>query len=346
MLLHCDGWYTLQCSRVCGLALKDASGSCHDGAFTLLDALNNAADLYADCTIESADGRQFRVHSSILRLSGFDSSSCCTMSAPPVDVRHHQSPTRGAAAASGAGQSADTITIAIHPPSTPAGAAAAAAAAQHHHHQLDPGRLAGSTKAFLLSPKLLISPTLEMFHLPSKLASNLSNSFNCLANAASASSSASSTPATARPDTSDAAGHQQLHRTQISTSDSNLKSSVSTAAASRPNIFTFADVGVRQPRVCPPLSPYRSKSPLWSAGSAESSPPPLSPLTPTQVLQALPAEDLAAVLHWLYAECLPPGLDEERLLRLIAFAEGVSRLGKMAESGQAYLGMVRLKKCE
>lgn len=232
------------------------------------------------------------------------------------------------------------ITIAIIPPSTPGG--------DHPQQQR------ASAKALLLSPKLLISPTLDMFHLPSKLASNLSNSFNCLA-AGGGGTGGTGTFATAA--TSPLLSHHHHYHTHISTSDSNLKSSTCTTshslspggAASRPNIFTFVDAAGRQPRVCPPLSPYRSKSPLWATapGSAESSPPPpLSPLTTVRVLHSLPASELRIVLHWLYAECLPAGLSEPELVALVAFAEGVSRLGRLADMAAANLALVRLQKRE
>lgn len=355
--LHCDGWYTLQCARVATASSADESTSSpHDGPFTLLDALDSGYDLFADCTIESADGRPFRLHSSVLRLSGFDASSCMPSAVPsaPSPAMRCFSPTRGHLVhtsslvnldGNSTGGTAE-ITIAIIPPSTPGGGG-------DHHHHYQPQR--ASPKAFLLSPKLLISPTLELFHLPSKLASNLSNSFNCLAAAGGGGGGVASTIASS---TSPMLGHH--HHPHISTSDSNLKSSTVSAnaltpgsgggAASRPNIFTFVDAAGRQPRVCPPLSPYRSKSPLWTTaatgGSAESSPPPLSPLTPVQVLQSLAADDLRVLLHWLYAECLPAGLAEPALVRLVAFAEGCSRLGRLADLGHAYLALVRLQQRE
>lgn len=176
-----------------------------------------------------------------------------------------------------------------------------------------------------------------MFHLPSKLASNLSNSFNCL--------SASIKP---QPP-SNASDPFTLHRSTISTSDSNLKSSLNpNSACTRQNIFTFAgDFVYRQPKGCPPLSPYRSKSPLWSnsAPGSVADTPPLSPLTPAEVLQTLPETLLRSICHWLYAECLPPDLDEETLDQLIGFTDGMSRLNKMTELCHSYLQMVRLKKC-
>lgn len=291
----------------------------------------------------------------MLRLSGFDASSClpppsaAAVASPAVRCF---SPTRGhllhtsslvgldSGGTTTSGTTAE-ITIAIIPPSTPGG--------DHPQQQR------ASAKAFLLSPKLLLSPTLDMFHLPSKLASNLSNSFNCLAAGGGGGAGLFATGAM-----SPLLSHHHHHHAHISTSDSNLKSSTCTTthsllpgggggAASRPNIFTFVDAAGRQPRVCPPLSPYRSKSPLWATapGTAESSPPPpLSPLTPVQVLQSLPAAELRIVLHWLYAECLPAGLSEPELVRLVAFAEGVSRLGRLADMAAAYLALVRLQTCE
>lgn len=374
--LHCDGWYTLQCSRVAPADMDDtcATGSGHDAAFTLLLALENAPELFSDCVLESRDGQTFAVHSSILRLSGFDASSCCSNDggnglqghgAPGVGVGAARvSPTRLGSNQGLAysppkrtpSQLTAEITIAVIPPLTNA----ASDPQQQQQQQNQQQRL--STKAFLLSPKLLISPTtIDMFNLPSKLASNLSNSFNCLAATpidrlglprVTSLSTSPSPPASEAP-----------LSTQLSTSDSNLQSARCTlhnsGAAGRPNIFTFSEfsaaaAAAHQQRsasltaasrvsCCPPLSPYRSKSPLWSSND---SPPPLSPLTPAQVLHALDAGELAAVLHWMYAECLPGGLTEEQLVRLVRFADGVSRLGKLSEVAQSYLGLVRVKKGE
>lgn len=248
------------------------------------------------------------------------SSTTTAQSACPTN-QHHQSPPSASVDSKRSNQSPD-IQISIIPPSTTPTATATL------------GGRCRTSSSFLLSPKLLISPSLELFHLPSKLASNLSNSFNCL-------SASIKPPADSDPFT--------LIRNNISTSDSNLKASLNpSSAASRPNIFTFAgDFVYRQPKGCPPLSPYRSKSPLWSGsvGGSSADTPPLSPLTPAEVLQTLPFGLLRPICHWLYAECLPTGLDEDTLERLIEFTDGMSRLGKMTELCHSYLQMVRLKKC-
>lgn len=310
--LFCDDWYTLFCQRV----EPEHQSAGQDEPFTLLGALNDPA--FSDGIIESAEGQQFHIHSSILRLNGFDSSGCPMPAANTASPK--QSPTLNANDLKHT-QSPSEIRISIVPPTgTPASSTNA-------------DQRCRTPSSFLLSPKLLISPTLEMFHLPSKLASNLSNSFNCLS--ASIKPQADTDPFT-------------MLRNTISTSDSNLKSSLlnPNSAATRPNIFTFAgDFVYRQPKGCPPLSPYRSKSPLWTGGGSADTPPP-SPLMPADVLQTLPVALLLPICHWLYAECLPVGLDEDVLERLIGFMDGMSPLGKMTELCHSYLQMVRLKKCK
>lgn len=317
LTLYCEGWYTLLCQRV----EPEHHSSAQDQPFTLIGALDDAA--FSDGLIESAEGQKIHIHSSILRLNGFDSTSCpmptnLAKSASP----NHQSPPSASMDTKRSNHQSPDIQISIVPPASTTPTATA-----------NGGGRCRTSSSFLLSPKLLISPSLELFHLPSKLASNLSNSFNCL-------SASIKPPADSDPFT--------LHRNNISTSDSNLKASLNpSSASSRPNIFTFAgDFVYRQPKGCPPLSPYRSKSPLWtgnSVGSADT--PPLSPLIPAEVLQTLPVGLLRPICHWLYAECLPTGLDEETLERLIEFTDGMSRLGKMTELCHSYLQMVRLKKC-
>lgn len=315
LTLFCDGWYTLLCLRV----EPEHHSHAHDQPFTLIGALDDPA--FSDGLIESAEGQPIHIHSSILRLNGFDSSSCPMPTNVAQSTSPNQSPTSTASNVDikRSNQSPE-IQISIDPPATTPTPPSL-------------GRCRTSS-SFLLSPKLLISPSLELFHLPSKLASNLSNSFNCL-------SASIKPPGDSDPFT--------LIRNNISTSDSNLKASLNpSSAAARPNIFTFAgDFVYRQPKGCPPLSPYRSKSPLWTGsgvGSADT--PPLSPLTPAEVLQTLPVGLLRPICHWLYAECLPAGLDEETLERLIEFTDGMSRLGKMTELCHSYLQMVRLKKCK
>lgn len=188
--------------------------------------------------------------------------------------------------------------------------------------------------SYLLSPNLLLSPTLDMFQFPSKLASNLSSSFNCLSASIKQSED-----------------NLCMLRNPISTSDSNLKSGVNTNAAASKNIFNFGDFFLnpmelhRHPvRGRPPLSPYRAKSPLLSHTSFET--PPSSPLTPIAVLQTLPAFMLTPIFQWLYAECLPADLEEETLEKLINFSESTVPLNKMMDPCRRYLKNTRLKKCK
>lgn len=203
----------------------------------------------------------------------------------------------------------------------------------HHHHSASDSPKIGS---YLLSPNLLLSPSIDMFQFPSKLASNLSNSFNCLS-------------AASRKQFEDQ--QQFVLKSPISSSDSNLKSTKMTTCK---NIFNFGDfllspldqmVTRQQQQRCnkPPLSPYRSKSPLLST-SFET--PPSSPLTPIAVLQTLPAFMLAPIFQWLYSECLPPNLDEETCEKLINFAESTIPLNKMVEPLRQYLKLIKLKKCK
>lgn len=201
--------------------------------------------------------------------------------------------------------------------------------------------------SYLLSPNLLLSPSLDMFQFSSKLASNLSSSFNCLSASIKQSED-----------------HLLVLRNPISLSDSNLKSSsagtATTASSATNNIFNFGDFLLNPmdynrhhnvsaattptaPRGRPPLSPYRAKSPLLSA-SFET--PPSSPLTPIAVLHTLPAFMLTPIFQWLYSECLPFNLEEETLEKLINFAESTIPLNKMAEPCRKYLKILKLKKCK
>lgn len=177
---------------------------------------------------------------------------------------------------------------------------------------------------YLLSPNLLLSPSLDMFQFPSKLASNLSSSFNCLSSSIKQSED-----------------HLFSLKNPISTSDSNLKSN------GHKNIFNFGEFLLNPMENLPkcnkpPLSPYRLKSPLLSA-SFET--PPSSPLTPIAILQTLPKFLLTPIFQWLYAECLPPNLEEETLEKLINLAESTIPLNKMVEPCRKYLKIIKLKKC-
>lgn len=208
-----------------------------------------------------------------------------------------------------------------------------------HHHSESPAKIS----SYLLSPNLLLSPSIDMFQFPSKLASNLSNSFNCL-----------TTTSRKQFDDHNTNSQQQQQNQQfvlkspMSLSDSNLKA---TKMQTCKNIFNFGEfllspldnMTSRRCSTKPPLSPYRSKSPLLST-SFET--PPSSPLTPIAVLQTLPAFMLSPIFQWLYSECLPATLDEETCEKLINFAESTIPLNKMVEPLRKYLKLIKLKKCK
>ncbi|KAG4075849.1 hypothetical protein HA402_003675 [Bradysia odoriphaga] len=281
MSLSCEGWYTLLCKRI-----KDEQSTGQDVPFTLIAALQEVH--FNDGVIKSSEGEEFYVHSPILRLNGFDCSAYFQTNSLNSDADTSPSP-----------KPASQIKISIIEPTQTA---------------TQPSSDSPKLSSYLLSPNLLLSPSLDMFQFPSKLASNLSSSFNCLS-----SRRLSDEPIL-------------FIKSPIFTSDSNLKTCK--------NIFNFGDFLLNpvesRTKAKPPLSPHRSKSPFET--------PPSSPLTPVAVLQKLPSFMLTPIIQWLYSECLSPNLDEETCEKLINFAESTIPLNRMVEPCRQYLKLNKLKK--
>lgn len=337
MSLACDGWYTLLCKR-----LKEEHSLGQDVPFTLISALQEA--FFSDGVVKSSEGHQFYIHSPVLRLSGFD---CSTINCTPPAINQSPTLTPNTTIASPANKP-NQIKISVIAPTSNKSGIHSQNNAPHKLANISTTAETSKMSSFILSPNLLLSPSLDMFQFPSKLASNLSSSFNCLS-------------ATIKQSDE----NLFVLRNPISTSDSNLKSSNTTTSKS---IFNFGDFLLNpldqyraeqhqqqqqqlhhhpqqpplSPRYRPPLSPYRSKSPLLLSNSFET--PPSSPLTPIAVLQTLPAFMLSPIFQWLYAECLPTYMEEETLEKLINFAESTVPLNKMAEPCRKYLKIIRLKK--
>lgn len=181
----------------------------------------------------------------------------------------------------------------------------------------------------MITPNFLCPPAATMMNLSSKLTSNFSNSFNCLASLGRSVESRLSPKFCSN-----------------SSSDSNLQN------AHNRNIFTFNELSFAacsSNDVCkaptatrPPLSPYKIKSPVFPSPFDT---PPSSPLTPISSIQNLPASLLVPIIHFLYSECLPNNLDQDLCSQLISFASSLPPLTRMVEPCKKYLKLIKLKIC-
>ncbi|XP_058444020.1 uncharacterized protein LOC131425830 [Malaya genurostris] len=169
----------------------------------------------------------------------------------------------------------------------------------------------------------LLPPALDVYNFSPKLVNNVSNSFNCLA--------ANVSILLDVPE-----------RNRVSASDSNLNSDRNIFSFPIPSIATTSVDPFQRGQIKPPSSPFRTRSSSLFPCSLDT--PPSSPLTPLTVLNNIPTKMLSTILHWLYCECLPEGLEEETCINLIAMCESTTPLSRMVEPCKNYLRNIQLKK--
>ncbi|ETN67795.1 hypothetical protein AND_000379 [Anopheles darlingi] len=275
-----------------------------------------------------------------------DAQPAAPLAHPPLVKVSSVPCARTAAAAGAGGGAAGTITY-RSPPRLTIGHPSAVSVSASATPGLDlSGPLllhAPLPSCFSLNSNLLLPPSsLDAYNLsPKHQVTNISNSFNCLtASAAAGGGSSCSTGG------STGSIFLDVPRRVASCSDSNL--------SSNRNVFYFpettpATVNAATCRVKfkPPASPglFRARSPSPFPNSTLDTPP-SSPLTPLSVLNHLPSNMLATILHWLYCECLPEQLDEDTCIQLINMCESTMPLARMSEPCKHYLRNLQLKKCK
>ncbi|XP_054728578.1 uncharacterized protein LOC129237707 isoform X1 [Anastrepha obliqua] len=329
LILDCENWYTLECKR-----LKECHAAGQEKEFSFAEALQES--YFTDVIIKSSDGFDFHVHSSVLRLNGFDCSMCVLsnesiLPQPQNICKNHDilqaqlyQPSQKCQDGDGASNS---IKISVTLPLS--------GAENNDDNQKSLPRLN-------LSPIYLQPPSEHQnagsnSGLIAHRGAHLSNSFNCLSTSSNAVLNDKSAPSVG--------GGGMRRFPPTSSSDSHLE-----AQSHCKNIFNFCQDFLLQPTetttVCntrrPPLSPYRARSPSPFPSSMDT--PPSSPLTPVGVLYNLPTFLLTPVLHWLYTESLMPDMDENACEKLINFAETQPSLTKMVDPTRKYLKLIQLKK--
>uniref|UniRef100_W8BR21 TD and POZ domain-containing protein 4 n=1 Tax=Ceratitis capitata TaxID=7213 RepID=W8BR21_CERCA len=329
LVLDCENWYALECKR-----LKECHAAGQEREFSFAEALQES--YFTDVIIKSSDGFDFHVHSSILRLNGFDCSMCVISNGTilpqqPTSCKSHdktqkcQNSDNAYAVHSTHGTNPIKISVTL-PISN---------SKNNDDNQISLPRL--NLSPIYLQPPTEYASAGTNSGLVANRGAHLSNSFNCLStNSNGAHSGKSATHG-------EGVGMRRFPPT--SNSDSHLE----TQSHCR-NIFNFCQDFLLQPTetttICntrrPPLSPYRARSPSPFPSSMDT--PPSSPLTPVGVLYNLPTFLLTPVLHWLYTESLMPDMDENVCEKLMNFAETQPSLTKMVEPTRRYLKLIQLKK--
>ncbi|XP_039959396.1 uncharacterized protein LOC126760014 isoform X1 [Bactrocera neohumeralis] len=335
LILDCENWYALECKR-----LKECHAAGQEREYSFAEALQES--YFTDVIIKSSDGFDFHVHSSVLRLSGFDCSMCVQYNGPALsghvnsckahDISHQQQYQKVQKCQTSDGVSAilgtsNPIKISVTLPISNV--------QNYDDNQMSLPRL--NISPIYLQPPSEHANTICNSGLIANRGAHLSNSFNCL----------TASNIGVGLDKNAALGEMGGMRRfpPTSNSDSHLETQ-----SHCKNIFNFCQDFLQQPTettiVCntrrPPLSPYRVRSPSPFPSSMDT--PPSSPLTPVAVLYNLPNFLLIPVLHWLYAESLMPDLDENACEKLINFAETQPSLTKMVEPTRKYLKLIKLKK--
>uniref|UniRef100_A0A0A1WFP9 BTB/POZ and MATH domain-containing protein 4 n=1 Tax=Zeugodacus cucurbitae TaxID=28588 RepID=A0A0A1WFP9_ZEUCU len=285
---------------------------------------------------------KFHVHSSVLRLSGFDCSMCVqsngsalpqqAISCKTHDIPYQQQYQKTQKCQTGDGVSAilgasNPIKISVTLPISNV--------QNHDDNQMSLPRL--NISPIYLQPPTEHTSSISNSGLIANRGAHLSNSFNCLT------TNNIGIGYDKNGSNCEMSGMRRYPPT--SNSDSHLETQ-----SHCKNIFNFCQDFLLQPTetttVCntrrPPLSPYRVRSPSPFPSSMDT--PPSSPLTPVAVLYNLPTFLLTPVLHWLYAESLMPDMDENVCEKLINFAETQPSLTKMVEPTRQYLKLIQLKK--
>ncbi|XP_001354378.1 uncharacterized protein [Drosophila pseudoobscura] len=334
LVLSCENWYAVECKR-----LQDGQAAGQEKQLSFGEALQES--YFSDVMVKSANGLEYALHASILRLNGFDCSMC--VNSAPASSRQVVKSAPG----TGPCHSGPNTP---NPNPNPIRISVAHATGDDEHQK--------SLPRLNLSPIYLQPPCdfQTLAGLGAQRVHQFSSSFNCLSNG-NDSEPAISAGGTGTGLLSVECGGGMYRFPPTSHSDSHLETSQSHCK----NIFNFCQDLIIQPTpspllpagglsaglaVCsirrPPLSPYRARSPSPFPSSMDT--PPSSPLTPVGVLCNLPTFLLSPILHWLYTESMLPDLEEDVCEKLIDFAESQPSLTKLVEPTRKYLRLMKLKK--
>lgn len=318
LVLSCENWYSVECKR-----FEDDRPNGQERQFSFGEALLER--YFSDVLVKGCTGLEYALHSSILRLNGFDCGTCTsnTLLSTSNNLQHLQ------------------FTPNISNPNPINISIGIADDGEEQSKNLQGVNLSSVCMKPVCDFQLL-APTSE---LETERHHYFSSSFNYLSNGNMKDSVESVYNA-----------DKGLLRVCNSHSESHLGISQESK-----NIFNFCQdllqpvsssvlqsSGTANQALCntrrPPLSPYRlrSSSPFTNLIDA----PPTSPLTPVGILFNLPSFLLNPILHWLYTESLLPELDEDDCEKLISFCEAQPSLKKLVPPTRKYLRLLRLKKCE
>ncbi|KRG07797.1 uncharacterized protein Dmoj_GI14159, isoform D [Drosophila mojavensis] len=313
IVLSCENWYSVECKR-----LQDDRPNGQERQFSFGEALLER--YFSDVVVKSCTGFEYALHSSILRLNGFDCSMCASNTL--LSTSQNLQPLHFTPNIS----KLNPINISI--------GIADSGKEQSKHLQ---GVNLSSVYMQPVCDFQLFAPTAgletQRFHY-------FSSSFNRLTNVNmkdSVETVYNADGGLLRMCTSHSESHLEISQesTNIFNFCQDLLQPVSSA------VLQSSGAAVCNTRR-PPLSPYRLRSSLPLSNLIDT--PPSSPLTPVGVLFNLPTFLLNPILHWLYTESLLPELDEGDCEKLINFCEAQPSLTKLVPPTRKYLRLLRLKK--
>lgn len=330
LILSCENWYSLECKR-----LQNDRANGQENQFSFGEALLDP--YFSDVLVKSGTGLEYALHSSILRLNGFDCSMCTNNTL--FSTSQNLQPLRLISNTSNTNPIKISIAIVD---------AGKKQTKKFHDISLSSVYMQPICDYQLLNPNT---------GLEAQRVHHFSSSFSCLSNGNEKDSPGTFCDIDVGLLRMKGGGLRRFPST--SHSDSHLESSQIECK----NIFNFCQESMLLPMsssnpqndsstanlaICntrrPPLSPYRARSPFPFINSMDT--PPSSPLTPVGVLFNLSTFLLNPILHWLYTESLLPEMDEDVCEKLINFCEAQPSLTKLVPPARTYLRLLQLKKCE
>ncbi|XP_017966363.1 uncharacterized protein LOC108658219 isoform X2 [Drosophila navojoa] len=314
LVLSCENWYSVECKR-----LQDDRPNGQERQFSFGEALLER--YFSDILIKSCSGLEYALHSSILRLNGFDCSMCTSntlLSAYQSLQPLHFTP-------SISNLNPNPISIGI-------------AGAEKEQSKNSQGI---NLSSVYMQPDFKFSaPTtgLEMQRFR-----YFSSSFNCLSNGdmrESVDTVYNTDSRLLRVCTSHSESHLEISQASKSIFDF-CQDTLQPVSSSAHQCSLTTNQNISNTRR-PPLSTFRLRSSSPFANLIDT--PPSSPLTPVGVLFNLPTFLLNPILHWLYTESLLPEMDESDCEKLINFCEAQPSLTRLVPQTRKYLRLLRLKK--